>query len=491
MGTAHDPILTTSFVKLRRLVVGFDHLADRGPQSKEDKALKRVVRQLGATALRVLLSELASPIGGRASYAHALLAHLAQAGGESRRRVVESLGEMIATPGGSDGAKLRAIALLAELDAELPNDAELADPDRARRQSLGELATCLREPAEIARAADQLADDLADDDLLGLLEDLIDSEPYSALALIDELLVRDHIDELLRQELAARRAAARLAASAPPPRRQRRATSPTTRFARHSDGRRILLASTRQAGSRPTRFRLLCALVGSDGTLLDGFYVEDLTPGNIEKQFAEPLSAQGFDFDQVSVEVARGFLIQSARTALVRGRLLPRSFYLGRDIIGLRDEHLDGTPQRRSESGLASLLDRAIALIGDGEPAQARRLLERYVAERPDDPEGHAQLGLSLLGAGDSRDAMRHLGRAAWLDPDEPMYHWNLAAAANRAGKRDACYLALLDYLNVAGFADDGDGRQLIARRFVAEYERIATLEHPGQSARAIAERSR
>jgi hypothetical protein len=481
--------LTTSFVKLRRLAVSFDRLRDGKPtEPAEERAILRVTRQLGATALRLLERELGSPHEERARWAHALLAHTAR-NQELCARIASDLRRLVGGGGAADLAKLRALTLLAELGADLPGEAQLADPDAARRRSLRELALCLATPAEIARAADHLLEELAFDDILDLFDDLAGSEPTSALLLIDELLVRDELDEACRRELRQRRATASQSAAPLAPRATARRAAPRTRFARHSDGRRILLASGRQLGSRPPRMRLLCVLVGADDSMLDGYYAEDLTAAEIAKRFSSPLAEQGFAFATCSLEAARGFVIQAARIAVQSGRTLPRAFYLGRDLIGLRDEHLDGTPRSRGEMDLAALLERAIELIAAGEPAQARPLCERYVAEVPDDPDGHAQLGLCALGLGDADAALHHLGRATWLTPEEPLYQWNAAAAAHAARRPGACYLSLLAYLQ--GDTSDGSPgaahRAAVALGFVSEYERLAQLEHPGQSARELA----
>ena len=486
MGASRDPVVTASFVKLRRLVSGFEHLcAGRPLDPGEERALRRVARQLGATALRVLLRELASADEGRAAFAHALIAEVARAA-RLRERVVRELHAAIRAPATPDRAKLRAIALLAELDADLPAEAELADPDAARRGSMRELAACLGSPAEVARAADHLLEELPFADILDLFDDLMQSEPAAALALSGELLVRDELDEACRHELRQRRASARQAGGHWRP-RARRAGAPRTRFARHQDGRRILLACARQPGSRPARRRLMCLLVAADGMLLDGHYAEDMTAGAIERQFTAPLAEQGFHFAPCGLEVARGFTIQSARIAIQRGRGLPRAFYLGRDLIGVRDEHLDGTPRAGAEVDLAALLERAIDLLAEREPAQARPLLERYVALAPDDPEGHAQLGLCELGLGDAAAALHHLGRAAWLDPHQAIYQWNIAAAAHAAGRRGACYLALVAYLDGEDAGPGAGERRATATRFIGEYERLAGLEHPDTTPDALA----
>jgi tetratricopeptide (TPR) repeat protein len=239
---------------------------------------------------------------------------------------------------------------------------------------------------------------------------------------------------------------------------------------------------------RPPRRRLMCLLVSAEGVLLDGHYAEDMTTGAIERQFVDPLAEQGFDLAACGLDAARGFTIQSARIAIQHGRGLPRAFYVGRDLIGVRDEHLEGTPRARAEVDLAALLERAIDLLAAREPAQACPLLERYVAEAPDDPEGHAQLGVCQLGLGDPAAALHHLGRAAWLDPDQAIYQWNIAAASHAAGRRGACYLALVAYLDGDDHTPGASERRATAARFIGEYERLAGLEHPDTSPSSLAQ---
>jgi len=493
MGVSRDPIVSTAFVKLRRLVAGFDHVAGGRPiDPREERALGRVARQVGGTGLRLLFAELASADDRRASLAHALLAEVGRADA-LEARVVRELQATVRSAGAPDHAKLRSIALLAELDAELPAEAELADPETARRRSMSDLAACLGSPAEIARAADHLLDELPFADILDLFDDLVACEPAAALALASELLLRDELDETCRHELRQRRAAAHQAGPVVPTRTRarRRAPAPRTRVARHPDGRRILLCCARQSGSQPPRRRLLCTLVGADGMLLDGHHAEDMTAGAIERQFVQPLAEQGFELVPCGLDAARGLAIQAARLAVRCGRRLPRAFYLGRDLLGLRDEHLDGTPRGRAEVDLAALLERAIELLAAREPDQARPLLEQYVAEAPDDPDGHAQLGLCRLGLGDAAGALHHLGRAAWLDPHQPVYQWNIAAAAHAAGRRGACYLALVAYLDGDDLTPGAADRSDVAARFVLEYERLAGLEHPELAPNALAEADR
>jgi tetratricopeptide (TPR) repeat protein len=489
-------VISRSFLALQRLRATFDLPGDE--RLCDDKAL-RLAAALGATALplceRHFAAEDEPDAGdggdgeGRASWAHVLLFHLAR-DPELRDRIVADL-DLLAHRAASDRTRLRAIALLAELGAELPDDTALADPEGARRRSSRDLALCLGTPADVARAGEHLVEQLDEGALVDLFDDLIDSDPGSALILLDELLVRDELDDTCRHELRQRRAAARqLAPEAAPMRARRPGDAISCRAANHADGRRILLVSERQAGSRPPRRRVMCLLVAQGGVLVDGHYAEDQSAASIETELVAPLAREGFDFGPVARPTARGFLIEAARLAVRAGRALPRPFYLGRHLLGVRDEHLDGTARCPAAVDLAALLERAIVLVRS-EPARALPLLDRYVAQVPEDAEGHAQLGLCRLGLGDAATALDHLERATSLDPDEPLHHWNKAAAAHRAGLRGACYLALEGYRKATRAAGDvapgADSRRAIAETFAEEYARLAVLEHPGATPRRVA----
>jgi len=489
------PAVSRAFLKLRRLRDSFERLeAGRPSQPIDERAALRAAGELGATAVPLCQRHFTSADDDRARWAHALLFHLAR-DLRLRARIVAELGAFTRRRDAADLPKMRAIALIAELGAEPPDDAALTDPEAARRRSSRDLALCLGTPADVARAGDHLLDHLEPAELIDLFDDLVDSEPVSALVLLDELLVRDGLDEDCRHELRQRRAAARqvVPSGATPRWRRRSRDAIRCRAACHADGRRILLASDRQPGCRPPRRRVLCILTGPTGVLLDGHYAEEVTVGALEREFVHPLEREGFRFAPVALDVARGFAIESARRAVLAGRALPRPFYLGRHLLGLRGEHLDGTARCPAAVDLAALLDRATWLVATGQPAQALPLLERYVAEARDDAEGHAQLGLCRLGLGDAAMALDHLGRATWLAPDEPLHHWNTAAAAHRAGRLGTCYLALQAYRAARDVAPGAEDRRRTAERFTGEYERLAVLEHPGSSPRAvaIAERAR
>jgi tetratricopeptide (TPR) repeat protein len=481
-------VISEAFPKLRRLSLSFDDLSGGRPRSRSvEQAALEVATGLGATALPLCLRHFAGGDEDRAAWAHAILFHIAR-DPAVQGRLAAGLDRAVRRAGAGERAVARGAALLAELGAEPADGGDAAGGEAALRRSSRELALCLGTPADVARAGEHLLAELSPEQLVELFDDLLAAEPGSALILLDELLVRDGLDEECRHELRQRRAAARQLAPAARPLRWRRRSRDqlSCRAASHPDGRRILLVTDRRRG-RPPRQRALCVLVGSGGILLDGHYDEELPDGAVESQFVAPLERAGFGFAQVPLAVARGFLIEAARLAVQAGRALPRPFYLGRHLLGLRDEHLDGTARCPATVDQAALLERAIELLAAGEPAQALPLLERHVAAAPDDAEGHAQLGLCRLALGDPPAALAELERATRLAPEEPLHHWNAAAAAHRAGLMGACYLSLEAYRAGRDLAPGAEERRRIADTFAGEYARLAVLEHPGASPRAVA----
>jgi tetratricopeptide (TPR) repeat protein len=488
MGASGAGILSFSLAKLRRLHASFTDLeAGRPVAALMDRGARRLAAELGTTAMPLLLRELTGDDDDRRRWAHLLLADLA-ALPELAHRLIAELRALVGRAELPDAGKLRAIALMTELGARPPELTSLRDPDAARRRSLAELAACLTSPAEVARATDHLLGEMPPEDLEGFVGDLVRAEPAPAALLIEELLVRDDVAERTRRALRDLRAAsgvrpplARLAAS------RRR---PAATLGRHPDGRRILVVALRSDG-RPARLRVLCALLAVDGRLLDAHHADDLAAGALGRAVLDPLGDQGFGFADVGLDAARGCLILAARSALVAGATLPRDFYLGRDLLGLRAEHLDGTGLRDEEAERDAMLGRAGELLRGGEAIAARPLLERYVAESPDDPDGHANLGLCALALGDPAAARRHLSRAAFLCPDEPLHQWNLAAAAFRADDLAACHEALRAYLAQRDVAPAGAERRQRAERFVAEFERLRDLRQPAAPAAVAPPRPR
>jgi Flp pilus assembly protein TadD len=445
-----------------------------------------MVRELGVTVipLCVRILEATPPDDARARWACALLGHLAEVA-QHRTRVVKAVEAFLRTSALGDPVKLHALALLGDLGCPVPGGTRLDDASAAQEHSERELTTMLTTAPEVAHAGDMLVTRLATQEMLALVDRLSAKEPRRALRLLDELLLRNDIDDSCRRELKRIRAPLRDRRSsrtagawaAPPPGGQPVATAA---LGRHAGGRRIVVAS-RKLVRDPSRYRALCLLIDPDDTLIDGMYRNDFTVDGVERDLLRPLRNQGYRFETASGQDAALLVIRTAQAARQLGRALPRAFYLGRDLFAIYNEHAAGVAP---EDNLNVLLDRANALVAAGQPQRARPLFERFVAQAPSNPDGCAGLSMCLLALGDLATARSHLRRAAWLDAGNPNHHWNLAAIDHRQGRLGGCYLALVDYLDLGGEFDeapgDSDQRRATAVRFVAEYERIARVEYPG-----------
>jgi Tfp pilus assembly protein PilF len=229
-----------------------------------------------------------------------------------------------------------------------------------------------------------------------------------------------------------------------------------------------------------------CAVLSPEAILFDGHYADDMTHSAIERELLRLLRADGFAIEDIPTADACDLVSHAARAARVIMPRIPRTYFLGRDILGLSDEHLGNTRSMRKDHELAALHARATDLLAAGESEAARPLLESYVAAVPDDAEGCAALGLCVLALGESDLASRYLDRAVWLEPESARHLWNLAAAAHASGQLGACYLALSRYLDCSDAgaateinADELEQQRERARVFVLEYARLARLQHP------------
>lgn len=474
-----------SFLALQRIQASFDEASSLG--RSRQKALQRLAVKLGGACIRLCLRELShvDEHVERSRWASVLLAHLATSD-RHRDKVIDAL-ERLVDGRGSESARLRALGLLSELGRALPVGTSLAPLTENLERSIEELSSVMTSASGVALAGDMLVRRLPPHEMLALVEALSVQEPPHAFALLSELLLRNDLHEPARRALKQLRAALREHCSSgirPPSEPVATAT-----IGRHGSGRQVVVAwrktTTRGAGE----YRVLSMQIDASGALIEGDYREDLAAARVQQEVLVPLQRQGFSLDTVSCRDAARRLIDAARAASHVGRILPRSFYLGRDLLDIFDQHVMGLSP---EDDLPALLERAFGLTRAGQPERARPLFERFVAQCPDNVDGRAGLANCLLALDDERGALEHLHRALELDGDNPNHHWNLAAIAYQQGRSGECYRELVDYLALAGDCDGAPGdsreRRHLAEAFVIEYERIAQVEYPSASAQAVAD---
>ena len=470
-----EPSLSSSFALLQRVRASFADLRNgQPPNARRERTLLRITAKLGATAVPLLARQLASAIDDHARWAYTLLSHLAT-DDAVRPRVVRAMNELATLPSAKDPSKLRALALLSELDADMPAT-EFADLGAVHERSLRQLAACLTSPADVAQAAELLLAELDSHDLIDFVDKLSATEPERCRLLVDEILVRSHLEDDVHVSLDRLRAALTVEHGAARMRRRTRRKTDVS-IGRRKDGRQVLIASQRCPKTRPRRWRVMCCSLSDRGALTDAICEDDYTPGLVNSTIVAPLRTEGYAFEDISVAAAAALLTDAARATSDAGEALPRGYYLGRDMLGIFDEHRRSGERQRDE--LSALLGRSIDLMQRDDHQRARPLLERYVSRQPDDAAGRAALGVCCLIADDLSTADQHLERAAWLEPDNPLHFWNLASVAHRQGRLGGCYLSFLAYLERPDETADSAGRAQLASEFVAEYERLARLEYP------------
>jgi Flp pilus assembly protein TadD len=461
--------LESSFAPLRQLA---DILAAEKIDPRSERRALRLTADLGATAIPLLVRKLLGE-EREATLAFTLLSTLRTERSTAALRGV-ALDESL-----PDDKRALAIALLGERGA-MPANIHLADEGALRRRAALALAGRLQTPADVARAVDLLLQQVAPEDLPALMDGLADSGGAHVSPLIDELLLHDDLPRPVRTALRELRR--RVGDAVLPP---VAATAPArVRIGGGADGSHIVIAAR---GGAPGTERLFCASLGRAG--LGAASYEPEARAGAWRRAATKAEAAGYAMREASAHEAAALVAAAARRSRAAGARLPRGYYLGRDLVGLYDEHAtaEATGGTRSLHVKHASLSRGTQLLRKGDVAGARRAFAAYVADRPEDAEGRSCLGLCLLELGEHEDALRELARAARLEPDEPLRHWNLAAAAREAGKPGTCYLALLDYTRAGDRGRGSAARRRSARSFLEGFARFAAAEHSAAPPEAIA----
>lgn len=477
MAARGDSQISFSFMELRQLLKSFDALeADQVLSVPEESAIYHLVDHLGELALPTLLRKL---VGGQDSgrWASLLLLRMSQ-DDALKIRICQAVREQAAAPKLCDRSKLLCANLLATLSGYQDELPDLALPQETAERSLVELAECMHSRAEVARAVDILMSDLPPLELVEFVEDFAAHQPESAHLMLSELMLRDDLSPRTRLQLRQIRVSVACQGHelvGDPPHR------PGLRLGTHEDGQVGLVCYARIAELVPTRYRAISFIMNADGALLDCRYLETATRSEVDRQLLSPLATHGYALTRIGSTAAKEYALAGVRGRIEAGLGLPRDFYLGRDLLGIHDEHR----QNKHEQGAnnAALLARGTELMNRNQLDTARELLIRYSQQRPDDSEGMATLGACLMKRGELERARAHLARAAWLAPQIGRHHWNGASLAHKEGRLGDCFVALQQYLRCI---DAVDTRQRhFAEEFIANYSRRATLRADGPAQQA------
>ncbi|HEY0255648.1 MAG TPA: hypothetical protein VGC41_29165, partial [Kofleriaceae bacterium] len=374
--------------------------------------MEKLIERLGTVCVPLLGRELCSANEVRRDAARAALNQLATTNRAVRPRVIDELREI--TEGAApDHGKVCALGLLGELGER--GAARFHDPDAIQRTSAEKLAAQLETPADIASAADLMVAKLAPDDMLALLSIMAQASPGRAHVLATELDGRLDIAPELRERIADIALLPDHQTAAPSLPKISRPTHVTLLI---DDRARVVVVATKKV-SGERRWRRWAVLIATDGRIEDCLHEEHAGSDGDAAQLIANLCADGYRVAASDLAHAKDLVANAARTT---GAELPSAFYLGRDLLELRDAHLPGL------AALVPTVGRAIELIAEGELVRAKKLLARCDAS----PDVEAALATCFLAEDNVIDAMIHLVHAIELEPAWPLHHWNLAAAAHR-----------------------------------------------------------
>ncbi len=447
----------TAFLDLRRLADWFATLSSR---MQPALAVERMVVRLGVTCVPLLGRELCARDRRRRDAARAALAQLAVRD-DTRGRVIAEL-QRIAASDATDDGKLCALGVLAELGERAA--ASFSDPSGIQRRSALALAAELDTAADVAAAADMMVRQLADGELVQLLDVMAGAAPVAAHRLASELCARLDVAAELRERIAEV-----ALADEPPAATPLRAPRPTrVDVLVDAAARIVVIAGRKITGER--RWRRWAVLIDARGGLEDCVH-EDAADGD-NAALVGQLVADGYRIASDDHEHARALVAAAARAA----ERLGSAYYLGRDLLDLGEAHLGG---RTHAHPISTTLGRAVELVAEGDMSRARALLAR--CDRSD-PDVAAATAACLLAQNQPADAIAHLQRALDAEPDWPLHHWNVAVACHQLGDPRGCYQALRRFIATSArpsglYADaDQPSRVALAHRWIAELERTSRL---------------
>ncbi len=393
------------------------------PTGPERARVIRSVRSAGNAAVPTLIRALTSKTESESSWAYFLLVRL---GGE---RVVHRVGGLLEDPAVADEVKARALGLLSDLDAPVPPQVQLRDPEALLARSVKDLIEGLEDDDDVDQAADLIMTQVPEPELPAFAAEVLRHGGRRSTRLLERLCenaalepdTRAALQELHRQSTASRaersaqetleRGLAYLESGKPEAARRRLL--------------RFVKAHPEQAEGRSALGVCLLQLDDFVGAMRHLHEAARLEPD-------EPLH--------------RWNLAAAAKQA----DRLGGAYLALRDYLGLRDEG-DGANERRKEArsfvrayermlrdthpGVPlndylrgeELFARAYAALSEGRAEDAVTGFEAVVDLVPRHYPSWGNLGAAYLAAGRRADAQRCLKRALELNPDYTVARQNLA----------------------------------------------------------------
>jgi Flp pilus assembly protein TadD len=198
MAAPRNVEISNALVPLREILRSLQKAADGNvPGGPERRRLLRQLRTAGNAAVPSLVRSLASPHEPEASWAFFLLARLGGA------RVISRVHALLEDATVADEAKARALALLSDLEAPVPKEVALHDPEALLERSVRDLVGSLDNDEELAQAVDLIVEQVPDPEVPAFAAEVVKHGGRRAAALLEALLGKPRLSEETRGALAS------------------------------------------------------------------------------------------------------------------------------------------------------------------------------------------------------------------------------------------------------------------------------------------------
>jgi tetratricopeptide (TPR) repeat protein len=429
MAAPRDAEICNTLGPLRDILGSLREAAEgRVPSGNERRRLLRRLRMAGNSAVPSLVRALTSTVEPEADWAYHLLSRL---GGD---RVVQRVHRLLEDTSVTDDVKARALGLLSDLEAPVPDAVVLRNPEAMLRRSVRELVGSLDDDDEMRHAVTLIVSQVPDAEVPAFAAEVMRHGGKRARPLLDALIrqpslskeTQEALEDMLRHAEATRaeraaqsaldRGLAYLEAGRPRAARRRLERFVTTNR-NHAEGRSALGVCLLELGE----------LDGAIEHLREAARIE---PNEALHRWNLAAAAKQAERMGGAYLALREYLTlgDDGDGALERNKEA-RAFVRAYERM-LRESH-PGVPLSDVLRG-EELFARAYAALTEGRPADALRGFEEVLELVPRHYPSWGNLGAAYLAMEQHEDAVRCLRRALELNPDYAAARQNLALLERR-----------------------------------------------------------